>query len=46
MAREAEQENPDVIDKMSNFYAEDPALVASLGGGTLSVVMSKIAENR
>jgi hypothetical protein len=46
MAREAEQENPDVIDKMSNFYAEDPALVASLGGGTLSVAMSKIAENR
>lgn len=46
VAREAHQENPEVIDKMSNFYAEDPALVTTLGGGTLSVVMSKIAENR
>jgi hypothetical protein len=46
VAREAHQENPEVIDKLSNFYLEDPALVATLDGGTLSVVMSKIAENR
>jgi hypothetical protein len=46
VAREAHQENPGVIDKMSNFYVDDPALVTTLGGGTLSVVMSKIAESR
>jgi hypothetical protein len=46
LAREAHQENPDVIDKLSNLYVEDPALVNTLGGGTLSVVMSKIAGNR
>jgi hypothetical protein len=46
IAREAEQENPEVIEKMSNLYAEDPALVKTLGGGTLSVALSKIAESR
>jgi hypothetical protein len=46
VAREAHQENPEVIDKMSTFYVDDPALVTTLGGGTLSVVMSKIAESR
>jgi hypothetical protein len=46
VAREAHQENPEVIDKMSKIYAEDPALISTLGGGTLSVAMGKIAENR
>jgi hypothetical protein len=46
IAREAQEGNPDLIEKMSNFYAEDPALVKTLGGGTLSVALSKIAENR
>jgi hypothetical protein len=46
IAYSVEQENPGIIDKMSNFYAEDPALVKTLGGGTLSVAMSKIAESQ
>jgi hypothetical protein len=46
VAREAHQEDPAVIDRMSKVYAEDADLGATLGGGTLSVVMSKIAENR
>lgn len=45
-AREAHEENPDVIDRMSTLMAEDPALASTLDGGTLGVVMSKIAENR
>lgn len=46
IAHTAEQENPDVIDRMSNLYAEDPTLGKTLGGGTLSVALTKIAENR
>jgi hypothetical protein len=46
IAYTAEQENPDVIDKMSNLYAEDPVLGKTLGGGTLSVALTKIAESR
>jgi hypothetical protein len=46
IAQQAEQDNPEVIDRMSNLYAEDPGLVKTLGGGTLSVALSKMAENR
>jgi hypothetical protein len=46
VAFDAQQENPDVIDRISNLYAEDPSLVKTLDGGTLSVALSKIAESR
>lgn len=46
IAQQAEQENPAVIDRMSNLYAEDPSLVKTLGGGTLSIAIIKIAETR
>lgn len=46
IAQQAEQENPEVIDRMSNFYAEDPKLVKTLEGGTLSIALTKIAEAR
>jgi hypothetical protein len=46
VAFDAQQENPDVIDRISNLYAENPGLVKTLDGGTLSVALSKIAENR
>lgn len=45
IAQVAQQENPAVIDKMSSLYAEDPALVKTLGGVTLSVALGKIAES-
>jgi hypothetical protein len=46
IALDAQRENPDVVDRMSNLYAEDPELVKTLGGETLSVALSKIAESR
>lgn len=46
MAQQAQQENPEVIERMSHFFAEDPFLAATLGGGTLSIVLSKLAEKR
>ncbi len=44
LARHAEQENPGIIEKMSGFYAQNPALVKSLGGAALAVVLGKMAQ--
>jgi hypothetical protein len=46
VAFDAQQENPDVIDRISNLYAENPDLARTLDGGTLSVALTKIAESR
>jgi hypothetical protein len=44
IASHAEQHSPGIIDKMSSFYAEHPALVKTLGGAVLSIALAKIAE--
>lgn len=46
LAREAAQENPSVIDRMSEFFAVDPDAGRTLGGAALSVALNKIAEAR
>ena len=46
IAREAAQEDPSVIDRMSQFFAVDPAAGRTLGGAALSVALNKIAEAR
>lgn len=46
LALELRQLDPAVIDKMSSLFAEDPDLLKTLDGATLSVALNKIAENR
>jgi hypothetical protein len=46
IALEAEQTNPEVVERISHFYAGDPHLMTTLGGSTLSVALSKIAERQ
>lgn len=46
IAQEAAHHNPGIIEAMSSLYAGDPALATTLGGETLSLAMSKIAESR
>lgn len=46
LARAAAMEDPSVIDRMSEFFAVDPAAGRTLGGVALSVALSKIAEAR
>jgi hypothetical protein len=46
LARAAAAEDPSVIDRMSEFFAVDPAAGRTLGGVALSVALSKIAEVR
>ena len=46
IAREAAREDPAVIVRMSEFFAEDPSAGRTLGGVALSVALNKIAEVR
>lgn len=46
VANHAEQHSPGIIDKMSEFYAQHPGLVKTLGGAALTVAMAKMAEQR
>lgn len=44
IAREAENQDPSVIDRMSDFYAEHPTLVKTLGAAALTIALMKIAQ--
>ena len=46
LARAAVQADPSVIERMSEFFAVDPAAGRTLGGAALSVALGKIAEAR
>ncbi|HLL71258.1 MAG TPA: hypothetical protein VK363_07485 [Pyrinomonadaceae bacterium] len=46
IAEKAEQKDPSIIDMASNFYAEHPTLVKSLGGAALTIALAKIAANQ
>ena len=40
------QNNPSLVDSVSNFYAQHKGLVKTLGSGALAVVLARIAENQ
>lgn len=44
IANQAEKENPGIIEKMSGFYAQNPALVKSLGGAALAIALGKMSQ--
>ena len=44
IADHAEQHSPGIIDAMSNFYAQHPGLVKTLGSAALSIALAKMAE--
>ncbi len=44
IASHAEQANPGIVDRMSEFYAQHPTLVKTVGGAALSIALSKMAE--
>ncbi|HYI93333.1 MAG TPA: hypothetical protein VEX68_07300 [Bryobacteraceae bacterium] len=46
LAREAEQKDPSIIDRVSDFYSENPTLVKSLGAAALAVAMSGMAKQK
>jgi hypothetical protein len=46
LATHAQSSNPSVVDSVSNFYAQHPTLVKTLGGAALTVALAKIAERQ
>ena len=46
LAEQAEQKDPSIIDMASNFYAEHPTLVKTLGAAALTIALAKIAEGQ
>lgn len=46
LAREAEQQDPSVIDRVSEFAAENPTLVKGLGAAALGIALSHLAKQK
>lgn len=44
-AEQAERDNPGLVDHLSNFYAENPALIKAVGGAALAVALGHLAQN-
>ena len=45
MASHAEQQNPAVVDQISQMYAQNPDLVKSLGTTALSTVLARLGQS-
>ena len=46
LATHVQSSNPSVVESVSNFYAQHPTLVKTLGGAALTVALAKIAERQ
>ena len=46
LAQHAEKNDPSIIDRASDFYAQHPTLVKSLGAGALAMVMSHMSSRK
>lgn len=46
LAEQAESKDPSIIDQVSNFYAEHPTLVKTLGAAALTITLAKLAERQ
>jgi hypothetical protein len=46
VAAEAEKRDPSIVERVSKFYAEQPALIKTLGGLALTVAMAKVAQRQ
>jgi hypothetical protein len=44
IAERAEQDNPSIVDRMGDFYAEHPTLVKTIGGAALAILLGRVAE--
>jgi hypothetical protein len=46
LARHAEQEDPSIMERMSDFYARNPGLVKTLGGTALAIALGKMSQRK
>jgi hypothetical protein len=43
-ATHAEQQNPGIVERVSEFYAQHPTLVQTLGSAALTIALAKMAQ--
>jgi hypothetical protein len=43
-ATHAEQQSPGIVERVSDFYAQHPTLVQTLGGAALTIALAKMAQ--
>lgn len=44
VAHQAEQQNPGIVDRVGQFYAQHPQVVKTLGAAVLSIALAKMAQ--
>jgi hypothetical protein len=44
LATKAEQSNPGIVDRVSQFYSQHPGLVRTLGSAALAIALAKMAQ--
>jgi hypothetical protein len=44
LTEHAQKQDPSIIDRVSEIYAEHPTLIKTLGAAALTIAMRKIAE--
>jgi hypothetical protein len=44
LAGQAQKHDPSIIDRASEFYAQHPTLIKSLGAGALALIMSHLSQ--
>lgn len=44
LAEKAEQQNPGIVERMGDFYAQHPTLVKTIGGAALAVALGAMAQ--
>ena len=45
VVREAEKQDPAIIDRVSGFYAQHPGVVKTLGAAALTIALARMAQN-
>jgi hypothetical protein len=46
IAAQAENQNPSIVDRLSDFYAEHPQLVTALGTAAVTLALRQLAKRR
>lgn len=46
IAEQAERQDPSIIDRVSDFYSQQPTLVKTLGAAALTIALAKIADRQ
>jgi hypothetical protein len=46
IAQQAHDKDPSIVDRVSDFYAEHPTLIKTLGAAALTIALAKIAQRQ